>query len=88
MGVRGPNNVGRTVQTDPALLHCALAITERKKCWLKRLTGFKLRANGRNNSQRYPQQCWELLANKVASVSMGLKVDQFQTLRNNTQHVT
>ena len=33
MRVRGPNNVGRAVQTDPALLRYALAITEQKKCW-------------------------------------------------------
>ena len=31
--VRGPNNVGRAVQTDPPLLRYALAITEQKKCW-------------------------------------------------------
>ena len=73
MRVRSPNNLGRTVQTNPASLHCASAIAEQKKCWLKSLTGFKLRANGHNNFQHYPQQCWELLANKVASVSTGLK---------------
>ena len=33
MSVRGPNNVGRAVQTDPTLLHYASAITEQKKCW-------------------------------------------------------
>ena len=33
MGVRDPNNVGGTVQTDPTLVHCASAITEQKKCW-------------------------------------------------------
>ena len=33
----------------------------------------RLRANGRNNSQ----QCWELLANNVASVCTGLKVWPF-----------
>ena len=32
MSVRGPNNVGRAVQTDPTLLRCASAITEQKKC--------------------------------------------------------
>ena len=73
MRVSGPKNVGRTVQTDPALLQSASSIKEQKKCWLKSLTRFKLRANGHNNSLRYPQQCWELLANKVASVSTGLK---------------
>ena len=33
MSVRGPNNVGRTVQTDPTLLHYTSAITEQKRCW-------------------------------------------------------
>ena len=33
MRVRGPNNVGRAVQTDPTLLRNASAITEQKKCW-------------------------------------------------------
>ena len=30
---RGPNNVGRVVQTDPTLLRYASAITEQKKRW-------------------------------------------------------
>ena len=45
MSVRGPNNVGRAVQTDPTLLRYASAIMEQKNvgsCWLKSLTGFKL----------------------------------------------
>ena len=33
MSVRGPNNVGRAVQTDLTLLRYASAITEQKKCW-------------------------------------------------------
>ena len=33
MCVRGPNNVGRAVQTDPTLLRFASAITEQKKFW-------------------------------------------------------
>ena len=32
MRVRGPNNAGRAVQTDPTLLRHALVITEQKKC--------------------------------------------------------
>ena len=32
MSVRGPNNVGRAVQTDPTLLRYTSAITEQKKC--------------------------------------------------------
>ena len=33
MSVRGSNNVGRAVKTDPTLLRYASAITEQKKCW-------------------------------------------------------
>ena len=33
MTVRGPNNVGRAVQTDLTLLCYASAISEQKKCW-------------------------------------------------------
>ena len=33
MSVRGPNNVGRAVQTDPTLLRYASAIMEQKKFW-------------------------------------------------------
>ena len=55
MRMRGPNNVGRAVQTDPTLLRYAsrYAITEQKKCWvcwLKSLTGFKLCATTANNT--------------------------------------
>ena len=45
MRVRGPNNAGRAVQTDPTLLRYASVITEQKNaviCFLKNLTGFKL----------------------------------------------
>ena len=31
--MRGPNNVGRAVQTDPTLLRYVSTITEQKKCW-------------------------------------------------------
>ena len=33
MSVRGPNSVGKAVQTDPTLLRYASAITKQKKCW-------------------------------------------------------
>ena len=33
MCVRGPNNVGGAVQTDPTLLRFASAITEQMKFW-------------------------------------------------------
>ena len=33
MSVRGSNNVGRAIRTDPTLFRYASAITEQKKCW-------------------------------------------------------
>ena len=73
MSLRGPNNVGRAVQTDPSL--CATLRWSRSKrnvgsCWLKSLTGFKLCATCNI------QQCWELLANNVASFCTGLKIQR------------
>ena len=50
-------------------------------CWLYSLTGFKLCATTPTNNMQQGvqtdatfiiQQCWELLANSVASVCMGL----------------
>ena len=63
MRARGPNNVGGAV-----------------RCWFKGLTGFKLCAATPKNMQQGVQtamtcniqNCWELLANNVASVCMGL----------------
>ena len=84
MHVRVPNNVGKAVQTDPTLLHYASAITEEirvlRSCWLKSLTCFKLCSTTHNNLQQGVQtdahceiqQCWELLANNVACISLGL----------------
>ena len=75
MSVRGPNNVGRTVQTDPILLRYTSAITEQKSCWLKRLTGFKLCAATRNNMQQGVQtdatsnnvwSCWSTMLRPFA----------------------
>ena len=81
MSVRGPNNVGRAVQTDPTLLRYASAITEQKKCWELLAEKFDRFQTLRNNMQQGVQtdatcniqQCWELLANNVASVCTGLK---------------
>ena len=55
MSVRGPNNVGRAVQTNPTLLRYASVILEQRNvgsCWLNSLTGFKLCATTRNNMQQ------------------------------------
>ena len=83
MSVRGPNNVGRAVQTDPTLLRYASAITEQKKCWELLAEKFDRFQTLHNNTQQHPtnmqqgvqtdatwniQQCWELLVNNVASV--------------------
>ena len=83
MSVRGPNNVGRAVQTDLTLLPYASAITEQKKCWellAEKFDRFQTLCNNTqttsNNMQQDVQtdatcniqQCWELLVNNVASV--------------------
>ena len=76
MSLRGPNNVGRAVQTDPTLLRYASAITEQKKCWELLTEKFDRFQTLRNNMQQGVQtdgtcniqKCWELLANNVASV--------------------
>ena len=55
MSVRGPNNVGRAVQTDPTLLRYASAITGQNKCWellAERFDRFQLCATTSNNMQQ------------------------------------
>jgi len=82
MGVLGPNNVGRAVQTDPTLLRYASAITEQKKCWELLAEKFDRFQTLRNNMQQGVQtdatcniqQFWELWVNNVASVCTGLKL--------------
>ena len=85
MSVRGPNNVGRAVQTDPTLLRYASAITEQKKCWellAEKFDRFILYATTSNNMQQGVQtdatcniqKCSELLANNVGSVCTGLNI--------------
>ena len=79
MSVRGPNNVGRAVQTDPTLLRYASAIMEQKKCWELLAEKFDQFQTLRNNMQQGVQtdatwniqQCWELVANNVASICTG-----------------
>ena len=76
MCVRGPNNVGRAVQTDPTLLRYASAITEQKKSWELLAQNFEPFQTLRNNKQHGVQtdatcniqQCCGLLASNVASV--------------------
>ena len=57
MSVRGPNNVGRAVQTDPALLRYASAITEQKKCWELLAETFDQFQTLRNNTQQHATGC-------------------------------
>ena len=57
MSVRGPNNVGRAVQTDPTLLRYASAITEQKKCWELLAEKFYRFQTLRNNTQQHPTTC-------------------------------
>ena len=53
MSVRGPNNVGRAVQTDPTLLRYASAITEQKKCWELLAEKFDRFQTLRNDTQKH-----------------------------------
>jgi len=79
MSVHGPNNVGRAVQMAPTLLRFALAIMEQKKCWELLAEKFDQFQTLRNNMQQGVQtdatcnirQCWELVANNVASFCTG-----------------
>ena len=57
MSVRGPNNVGRAVQTDPTLLRYASAITEQKKCWELLAEKFDRFQTLRNNIQQHVTGC-------------------------------
>ena len=54
MSVRGPYNVGGTVQTDPTLLRYVSAITEQKKCWELLAEKFDRFQTLRNNTQQPP----------------------------------
>ena len=85
MRVRGPNNVGIAMQTDPTSLRYVSGINELRNvgsCWLKSLTGCKLCATTpkrqyhgvQRDATCNIQQCWELLANNVASDCTGLYI--------------
>ena len=95
MSVRGPNNVGRAVQTDPTLLRYASAITEQKKCWELLAEKFDRFQTLRNNTQQHPTTCnrvckrmQHVISNNVASLCMGLYSCQYYAYKNFTkQHV-
>ena len=60
MSLRGPNNVGRAVQTDPTLLRYASAITEQKKCWellAEKFDRFQNCTTTRNDIQKHATGC-------------------------------
>ena len=57
MSVRGPNNFGRAVQTNPTLLRYASAITEQNKCWELLGEKFDQFQTLCNNSQQHPTTC-------------------------------
>ena len=68
MRVRGPNNVGRALQTDVTLLHYASAITEQKKCWkllvqklLSVVGSWCAKCETGQALCKRGQRCWELL---------------------------
>ena len=69
MSVRGPNNVGRAVQTDPTLLRYASAITEQKKCWELLAEKFDRFQTLRNNIQQYATGCAK--TQDVTSINVG-----------------
>ena len=57
---RGPNNVGRVVQTDPTLLRYASAIAEQKKCcelFAEKFDRFQTLPITRNNIQQHATGC-------------------------------
>ena len=74
-------------QLSKRIQHCCATLRRSRNkrnvgsCWLKSSTGFKLCATTRNNMQQGVQtnapcniqQCWELLADNVASICTGLK---------------
>ena len=67
MRVRGPNNVGRAVQTDPTLLPYASAITEQKKCWELLARKFDRFQTLCNNLQQHAKRAQHVTSNKIVS---------------------
>ena len=57
MRVRGPNNFGWAVQTDPTLLRYASAIMEQKKCWELLAQKFDRFQTLCSNSQQHATTC-------------------------------
>ena len=81
MCLRTLKNSGRAVQTDPTLLRFGDHGT--KKCWellaqkFDRLQTFATTCKGvQTDTTCNIRQCWQLLANNVASVCTGLYTPQ------------
>ena len=79
MRMRGPNNVGRAVQTGPTLLRYASAMSEQKRCFELLAHKFDQFQTLRNSSQEHSTTCirvckWmrHATSNNVASVCSGL----------------
>ena len=78
----------RAVQTDATLLSYALWSRRREDFLAQKFDRFQILRNNSNNMQQGVhtdatcniQQCWELLANNVASVSMG--ITQYYTTKH------
>ena len=73
MSVRGPNNVGRAVQTDLTLLRYASAITEQKKYWELLAEKFDRFQTLRNITQQHPTTCNKVCkrTQHVTSINFG-----------------
>ena len=65
MRVRGPNNIGRAVQTDPTSLHYASEITEQNKCWELLVQMFNRFQTLHNNSQQHATTCIRVLCKRT-----------------------
>ena len=84
--MRGPNNAGRAVQTDPTLLRYASAIMEQKKCWELLAEKFDPFQTLCNNTQQHPTTCksvckraQHVTSNNVGSCWPTRKVGLFHT---------
>ena len=88
MRVRGPDNVGRAVRTDPSYGDHGKKKRNFGSCLLKSLTGYKLcattpnrqHATGQQGVQKVAtcniQQCWELFGTERQQCHKFLKTEE------------
>ena len=85
MSVRGPNNGGRAVQTDPTLLRYASPIMEQTKCWELLVQKFdrfiKLAQQLPTTRNKVCKRTQHVTSNNVASVYAGLNASLCLTLK-------